>query len=110
VNPLGRLAASWRTRRAIRRFARATAPLFARLRADVDRDAAAATVDVPSPSDRVVVWGNYRRAPFAERPRRRTVTVCAWCPDADHQTADARANGFDVSHTICATCADRWRE
>jgi len=65
------------------------------------RRAAAATVD-PAPPDRAQV----ARTPFADRPRP-LVTICAWCYDAAHQTAAARANGFDVSHTICPACAAR---
>lgn len=29
------------------------------------------------------------------------VSVCAWCPTAQEDTASARARGFKVSHGIC---------
>ena len=38
------------------------------------------------------------------------VTVCGWCPDAQEQTASARANGFDVTHGICPACEAKWRQ
>lgn len=44
----------------------------------------------------------------AEQRARRFATVCSWCPDAQEQTESARANGFDVTHTICSACAARF--
>ena len=32
------------------------------------------------------------------------VTICAWCADGSEKTKQARANGCDVTHTICETC------
>jgi hypothetical protein len=36
--------------------------------------------------------------------------VCAWCPDNRERTAAARADGFNVSHTMCAACAQRMKD
>jgi hypothetical protein len=35
------------------------------------------------------------------------VKICAWCKDEHEQTAAARAQGFDVSHTMCPACSAR---
>jgi len=35
------------------------------------------------------------------------VVVCAWCPDAQAQTAAAEKAGHVVSHGCCASCAAR---
>lgn len=49
-----------------------------------------------------------RNALAGEVPlRRRTVMVCGWCPDRAEQTAAARAQGFEVSHGLCAVCEAR---
>lgn len=37
-------------------------------------------------------------------PARPVVSVCGWCPDHAEQTASARANGYDVTHGLCAVC------
>lgn len=34
-------------------------------------------------------------------------SVCAWCPDKDARTAEAQAQGFQVSHGLCRSCADK---
>ena len=34
-------------------------------------------------------------------------SVCAWCPDAAEQTADARAHGYEVTHSLCEACKRR---
>jgi hypothetical protein len=34
----------------------------------------------------------------------RLVTLCAWCPDAAEQTAQARRIGAVISHGICPAC------
>jgi len=48
--------------------------------------------------------------PFARRRQPPYVaTVCAWCPDVEERTADARSHGLDVSHTICPSCEARER-
>ena len=41
---------------------------------------------------------------------RRLVPVCAWCPDWQERTADARAAGFDVTHVMCPACRVKWGE
>lgn len=46
-------------------------------------------------------WDDNFFAPAAEK---KIVSVCAWCPDNREKTAEAKANGFNVSHTICAHC------
>jgi hypothetical protein len=40
-------------------------------------------------------------------PPSQLVTVCAWCPDKEEQTASARAHGFDVTHGICDSCKEK---
>jgi 3-methyladenine DNA glycosylase Tag len=38
------------------------------------------------------------------------VPVCAWCPDAAELTAAARGAGFDVTHVMCWSCAQRMEQ
>ena len=33
------------------------------------------------------------------------ISVCAWCTDAAERTAEAQAQGYNVTHTICTSCA-----
>ena len=40
-------------------------------------------------------------------PAKKIVTVCASCYDAEEQTANARAHGFDVTYEDCAACTAR---
>ena len=35
------------------------------------------------------------------------IAVCAWCKDAAARTLEAQALGYDVTHTICTSCAAR---
>ena len=35
------------------------------------------------------------------------LAVCAWCNDAVDRTLEAQALGYDVTHTICTSCAAR---
>jgi hypothetical protein len=43
----------------------------------------------------------------APRFRRPTVRICAWCPDKGEAEMRAAARGYDVTHGICAACADK---
>jgi hypothetical protein len=38
-------------------------------------------------------------------PTPRLTVVCAWCPDAAEQTAQAMRQGAEVTHGLCPTCA-----
>lgn len=41
---------------------------------------------------------------------RSLVSICGWCPDAQEQTIAARANGYDVTHTMCPACQIKFEE
>ena len=45
----------------------------------------------------------FQREAAAKLPRP-LVSVCSWCPDSQEQTANARANGFEVTHGMCEPC------
>jgi hypothetical protein len=41
---------------------------------------------------------------MAERFKKPTALVCAWCPDKDKADRLAESRGLDVSHGVCSAC------
>lgn len=50
------------------------------------------------------------RVPFGLRTGRPLMAVCSYCPDAFQRTAEAHAQGYDVTHVICPACVAKMEQ
>lgn len=62
-----------------------------------------------SPLDRQIAQRDAAlHALMADEIPARLMTVCSWCPDAREKTAEAHAQGFQVTHSICQSCIPKF--